>query len=444
MAKDKAETLAIVQKFSDYYEMMGDFLRDDVYPALDALETEAKVGGPADYIDMIVAEIDRHRQVMNGLWVAVRRLCFTVNMPLGAYAGSAAPTQSPTVNLSLFNDKLVADTEEVASIGITSGAFSPAGGNVGTGSIIEVLEAPDGQTLEAGHNETITVRCCSILPGNEAAFCITGGERKTMHADEDMGTGNAGFGYTYDWGYGVNDFSSLTTHMVTSERPEFTSYNGGDRRNMIGSNGNFEEPIGTGAEKIKGAIITSGESNVAIEASTPIAGDQSLRLNDACSMYFELVGTTIHRPEFTTLLMRRRGTIAGDLTIQFESGPLGSPTAHKTLVVAVGSESADAVVRKSISYNVPAALGELPRIRLTLGATTGSGSIEIDEKVSGACILFDNNRAVAVVDGVTKFRKGDSFSATNALANTGKIQQMLVELFGRGVRHAGTADYWED
>lgn len=442
MPKSAAQTRELLRLMVAFRELTRDYL-ESAATSLEDIIGEIPVGGMEEHLEIMLEEANRMRDILNAIEVNVRRFVLSVNMPLGALAGSPAPSQSLAQNISLFNKYLIDSGESVKSASLTRTAFSPAGGNVGNGSVIEVTTGADGIALQAGHNEQITLRAVSIAANRRAAFSIQGSELKLYHFDSNMGTGSNGNGYAFNWGAVSSDFSRETPILFTDDAPEVVSWDGSDSRNMV-VNGAFEQELTSGDSKVPGGTFLSGAANVTEEVTTPIAGTRSLEATGDFELEFPCVGDVIGRPEFMTMLYRRRGTITGNLSLIYRSGPSGSPTDHFTETVALGSVTADEILRIARGFVVPTALGDNPRVVIKLASVGGAGSVEFDELVRGVCSLFDSNRAIAVVDGTVKFRIGDLFTGGNdyTWAPDTAFQRNFIELFGRSVRHESSPTFW--
>jgi hypothetical protein len=212
-------------------------------------------------------------------------------------------------------------------------------------------------------------------------------------------------------------------------------------------NGDFEADEGSGTtgldEKIVGANILSGASAVSIYQTSPLVGESMLKITGNCEVEWPTVGDTVNRPEFVSFLIRRRGTLTGTLTVKYRSDVAGVATDHATLLtITISGLTADVTYLKKAGFVVPAALGTNPRLVFIYSSANLSGSIEVDELVRGSLSVYDSNRAIAVVDGTTKFRVGDVFTASNTITWTSTVQRMFIELFGRSVKHANPAVYW--
>lgn len=440
-AKTKEQTRIILRKTALFWKLWRDFMQDEVIPALDDYEAEIRVGDPADYKLVMLRQVDDFRDLLNGTWDQVREFCAAVNMPLGDYAGSNAPSQSEAFNVSLFNDKLVEDGESVESTGVVKGALAPAIGNTGNGETVELHVDAAGFEMDSGHHETVEVACCTVQSDGQAAFNLTGGERKFDHASSQMGTGNSGNGNLYDYGAGKHEFSRSVQQVVTGIDQRLVAYHGGDARNML-VNGNLEADLLEGDEKVPGALILSNEANIQAEESTPILGLRSLKFIGNAAIEFTQNGDIVGRPQFTGVLVRRRGTMTGNFKLIYRSGPALSPTDHFTETVSIASLSADQVVRVKVPYTVPDSLGVNPRIVLQVDTAGGSGALEFDELIGGKLALFDTSRAIAVMQGTIPFRRRDRFTGATTVPDAGHIQRMMVEVFGRSVAHTTLGSYW--
>lgn len=440
MAKTKAEVRTLWRLFYALLEKIRTHL-EDISPDIATIETEIKVGGPEDYMAKMLADLEILKSQLNAYWQESLNWCAGINMPLGAYAGSPNPTGSEAVNISLFNDKLVADGESVVSLGLSKNALAAAGGNTGTGVVVELNQDMNGVELEAAHTENILLRCVSLTVGRRAGFALVGGPRKEEHWDDQMGNGDGGNGYVYEWGHGKNDFCRATQHAVTTEFPEIVSWDASDERNMV-KGGNFEAEWGTGDTKIPGATIISGEATITEETTTPLVGDKCAEASASFEIEFPTVGDIVGRPEFSSLIYRRRGTIEGTLSVIYRYGTAGAPTDTTLENITVAGLTADVVYHHTKGFVVPAALGINPRTVIKFTKTAGTGSIEFDELIRGALTMYDSNRAFAVIDGVTKFRRGDSFSGSNSITYATTFQRHVVELFGRSIKHSGVGSYW--
>lgn len=440
MAKTKDQTRTLWRYYYNLLEKIRAHL-EDIDGDIATINTEIDVGGPEEYMVKMHADLDILKAQLKAYWQESLNWCAGINMPLGAYAGSANPVGSEAVNVSLFNDKLVADGESVISLGLTQTPFAADGGNTGTGVVVELTTGVDRISLEGAHEETIRLRCVSLTVGRRAGFSLIGGQRKEDHWSDQMGNGDGGNGYVFDWGHGKNDFCRATQHVVTSEFPEVISWDGSDERNMV-TNGNLEGAWGTGNSKIPGATIISGEANITEETTTPLVGSKSAETSDSCEIEFPTVGDIVGRPEFSSLIYRRRGTITGTLEIIYRHGPASSPTDTSLESIAIGGLTADQVYHHKQGFIVPADLGENPRTVIKVTKSGGTGSVEFDELIRGALSLYDSNRAIAVIDGVTKFRRGDGFTGSNSITYNTTFQRHVVELFGRSIKHSGGGSYW--
>lgn len=413
----------------------------DIETDFATLETEIPLGGPESYIEVLKDGFQTLKGLANGYWVAHQDFMSLIHMALGAYAGSQAPTGSAAVNISAFNDKLWADGEAILSATITKNAWAAGGSNTGNGEVVELTTGTDGLEMQAVHAESLKMECVGPGLNGRSRFNLQGSERTYFLWDDAMGTGNLRGGYRFDWGSGANEFSDAQRLLVTSEEAALVAWTGDDRRNMV-QNGAFEEPLGTGTTKIAGATILSGEANIGLETSTQIKGDQSLQFTGDGALEFPTQNSQVGRVEFMSMWIARRGTKTGTLTIKYRSGTTASPTDHFTITQDISALTADVLTLKKLAFVVPAAVGVNPRIRVELATSGSTGSLDCDELVGGVCSLFDSNRALAIIEGTTKFRRGDVFTASTSVGAYQPYQRMFAELFGRSVKHANPAVYW--
>lgn len=441
MAKSKAQVLQLLDDMTEIYEQ-GRTYAQGLATLLVALRTEIEVGGPEDYMKFMLEEVREMEHALIGFWAQHRKLMRSINMPLGAYAGNPNPTGAMAPNISMFNDKLVDDSEAILSQTITKAAWTADGGNTGTGRVIQLTTGADLLEMDCGHAESLKLKCESIGMAGRAQFMLSGGSRKFFPFEDDEGTSNIRGGYGFDWGAGDNEFTRDVDIVVTDNKNMMVAWHGADHRNMVPQNGDFEQELGSGNTKVVGGTFLSGEANVVEDVTTPIVGDRSLSASGDFEIEFPLVGDRVGVPQFITLLLRRTGTKTGNFKIRYRTGTAGAPTDHFTATQSLAGLVAGTVTPLNLAFVVPVALGINPRVVLSLDTSGSAGSIEFDELVAGVLSLFDSSRAIAIVDGATKFRKGDLFTSSLTITTDQPYQRMFNELFGRSMAHANPAVYW--
>jgi hypothetical protein len=447
MAKTKEQVRTLLRDLSEIREDARAYLNTDFWPKIRALKDEIVTADvPAEWMSIFEEYRLDQEDAANGFWAVMDDLMRQIHMPLGEYAGNTTPTSSEAANISLFNEKLLADSEAIETRGASKVALTPDGGNSGDGVAIELWTGADELDLDCGHTESLTMKCVAISSGGEGHFNLRGGEYKKA-LSEDQGTGDDRDGYLYNWGETPDEFSAAIHSLVTTDEAILKSMNGADSRNMVRDGGFEREQIGEDDEvgKIHGALILSGDpENVTLNDATPIRGTQNLNIGDdnANEIEFPLVGNLVGVPQFQTFLFARRGTITGNLNFIFRSGPASAPTDHFSITpIVIGSLTADVVTRATLAFVVPKDVGENPRIVIETDTVAGTGSIDIDELVAGVMSLVDSNRSVMLVEGLLPFERGDKFVGSNTMG-TAPFQRMFNELFGRSIAHDGTPVYW--
>lgn len=445
MAKTKAQTRTLLREMVTMFDNIRDHLTTELQANYETVKAEIEKGSPGDYAMHMQEALEDLADAANEYWVAARMFMRMIHMPLGAWAGSEDPTGSQAVNISKFNQKLIDNGESIVDLGLTKNAFSAAGGNTGNAVVVEITDDPNGDDMEGAHNESLTLECISIGSNGRPQWALYGNERKRFLFDEDMGTGNNKGGYMFDWGAVPSDFSKLIKMLRTNSSASLVEWDGGDQRNMV-VNGNMEADIGSSGddEKIPGATIISGESNIDVETSNPITGEQSLKISGNAEIEFPLIGGgRSGLPLAMSCWIQRVSTFSGNFDFIFRSGPSGSPTDHKTVSETIGGLTAGTNTNESDGVIIPNDVGEQPRLVLKVSSSGGSGSLLVDMLVGALASLFDSNRALAIMSGPTRSRRGDKFTASNVIASSpAPFQRMFVELFGRSLTHSASGSYW--
>lgn len=443
MAKTKAQTRTMLRNMITMFDNGRDHLVDEFMANYDTVKSAIDTGDPAAAF-LMHEKLEDLADAANEYWVAHRAFMRTINYLLGELAGVEDPLGDEATNISAFNEYLIDNSEDVVDLGLTKTAFSAGGSNVGDSVVIEINDGPDGEDMEAAHNETLQLKCVSLSSSGRPQWSLSGSSRKRFLFDPDMGTGNVKGGYLFNWGTSDEDWSPQIKLARTNPKPVLVEWDGSDQRNMV-INGDFSKAIGSSGndDKVPGATINSGESNVGYETSSPIEGDNSLEFDGDVEMDFPLIGgNRVGLPLFASVWIQRVGSFAGTFNLKVVSGPNGSETVHETATESIGGLTAGVDTHKSVALAIPDDVGENPRIRLETTGTSGGGSLLIDKLVGGLATLFDSNRAIAIVSGVTRSVRGDVHDGQNAISSATPFQRMFVEIFGRSVAHSASGTYW--
>jgi hypothetical protein len=440
-SKTPSETRDLLRLMVKNYDDARSYLDGDFRQNMSDVIDEIPVGTESDWKSLALLEAENLREIGNAFWVAHRIFMRNIAMALADVAGGE-PLGDEAAAISTFNDYLNDEGESVPSLGLTHDPFQADAGNVGDAVVVELFVGADGTTLDCGHNEELTLHCDSINPVGLANWRLNGEERQYFLFDDDRGTGNQDGGYAFDWGAGEHEFTRSVSTFTTSTRPQLQEWGSNSDSNML-KNGDFRSEIASGPRKIAGAVILDGEANVDLTVTNPIFGNQSLQLSGDMEMEWATPGARVGRPEFIHMLVRRNGTFTGTLRIRFRSFDTdGTPINHVLVEQDIATMTAGDVVPLSIPFVVPNSLGDRPVVYLEVDGSGGTGSLDVDNLTRGVLSLFDSNRAIAVVRGPTRSRKGDKFVGGNTITDPTPIQRMFNECFGRSVRHSAGGDFW--
>jgi hypothetical protein len=442
MAKNKSQTISLVQAAVDLFDTINAFGAGDFSTDCQALLTAIEAGDneaeDSELLDAARTVLDS----MNSLAQSINSLALPLSKSLGRYAGSPNLNDQQT-NLEYFNEKLIADSEAVETRGFSGKTTAtPDGSNVGTGTMLVYDLDPSGQTADIAHIEAVTLRCVhdatesGISAGNER-FLVTG-ESAEGNAWEEVGTGDSGGTYQTPFnGSGANALNPATPIVTTGD--EITVASGNSTSENLLLNGGFEQTFGASSSstKISGWTISTGTpGDITAETSNPIAGSQSLRFAGDATLTQELTGLVPHAPYAVRLLADGDPSVSAG-TVKLRIIDDSSTHAEASITISTSLQSATA------AFIAPDRAGVNLRVELEVDSLAGD-DVLVDEVVLTPMKLFDSGRAFAIIAGPVPFRYNDEFVNTVTSTDAGKVQRFWNRVFGAYATHDSTAVDWVD
>jgi hypothetical protein len=455
-AKTEGEVVTMTQKFGALELNARTYLAGTFLTDITAAFDQLTVGDDTPEQSIQMSALNNVIQAANGFYAAVKSACFTIHPTWGRLA-SSQDLSDPVTNLAALYDYLVAQTHEFKSRGLSKNAWAAGGSNTGTGTVLALNTDPQGEEADISHVGTLQFICKSdartrgVTAGNEVFSCYA--SKAGDYAWEEGGAGVSGGAYGYSsYGRGVYEYGEGYDTIQTGD--EVTAISAGNTGVNLISNGDFEQALnGTGTDKIPSFTITGTASHFSLTSTSGdlIKGTYSLDNatgGDVITQYLTAGGLPPKTPMALTVLYRvpndgSSGTITGNLTIVLKD----DNTTHQTLTIAVGSATLDAITRGSLTFIAPTAVTKNLRIEVTFptyGGTSTDKRVYIDELILAPLKQLDGGRAVGIFAGATDFVYNDAFTASTTDAATGKMQKFCNLVFGRYMRHAGSADTWTD
>lgn len=381
------------------------------------------------------------------LYNAVAALFRSLHPTFGRYAGSIN-LGSQEKNLQALHDKLITDVESTTSRGLTKFASWTPGTNEGDGAFIVRNTDVNGTSMDISRIETLTLTCAKAdtetgVPTGGGEFTVEGGS-KADHKWDEGGSGET-LGYNQaQHGLSVNDWHRSVLKLRGGAR--LKSVGGASATGNFFDNGDFESALGSGATKIVGYDIVTGESALSLETTEANAakGLQSLRANGNFNMTQDLVGKTGIRElqpyHLTGYILANANVTAGTVTLKIMSD-VGIPaveTTHATVTQDTTGLTDDTWTRLTgATFLLPTSVGENLRLEVELTGYTGTDYVKFDEFVLAPLRLYAG-RAMAIISGLVNWRVGDSATGVTTSTDAGTFQKALNRHHQRWVEHAGT------
>lgn len=342
--------------------------------------------------------------------------------------GSNATSASQALT-DIFNG-MTAASETVTSRGWTHGSIFTGVGNVGTGTVYRLYTDKNNSVIEAG----------SLVGG------IT-----SVEVQNDKNTGaTEGSERAIIRGYGVppTDALSLGTAPGGSTTIAATRSESGKLNNS-----SFETYSGTGATlAFTGWTTTTPASSAAntsiyYRKAPGLTTGTSLEFtdNNAVTQWISNAASRfdLNQPVFLIVRYRRKNSCDGSLTIRLGSkteavADLTTKTDATWFDLILGVADSDGWYDNFKEDNV----GLGVRIAVTLASRT-TGELLIDNIILAQPSVFDG-KYYLLTAGQTDFLKGDYFTFTDVVLNTGRIQTTMARLFGVHLPHTAIGATYTD
>lgn len=451
--KTESQVLAQLQDYVGLLLVVRDFLEGPFELALENIADELAVADEQAETAIQSQALAQVRQQGAALFNQVLSFCQTLHPTLGRLAGAPNPLGVGAANIAKLNDYLVGATKHVKSRGLTFAAWTAGGSNVGTGSVIRLVTDLNGEQMDCAHPDAaLRLRCIqSAGPGvseGQEPFDLIGSAIGWPW--EDANLGGAGRGYTPSWGYGIKEFSGQQGQINSSENAVvIRAMSGGSNNNLI-QNGNCEAAAlaASGNDKFSGVTFVSGATNVALNETSPIHGDQDFKITGNCKFYFPLRARAI-RPKtaiaFGAILKRIEGD---DMDLDITLKIIDDSSTHKTITLDETGLTANAIDANYDAVVLPANIGENLRLEIEVtnftASTPATDYLLIDEFIVGQMFALDGGQCILPVAGVTPFKQDDLFTSSVTSTDAGLLQYFFNRVFGRYLTHEGTAGTWTD
>lgn len=323
-------------------------------------------------------------------------------------------------------------TETVKNRAWTYGSIAAGVGNTGTGTIYRLTTDKYGGTIETG-----------AFPGGIVKAEITGDKNTGRQSGTEQASLNGSGVIPTDYLYlGTCPASSTTLTAYRAQdgilsNPNFSTYTD-DGSNVTATSWTFDATTKT-------TKLDVDVSNYYRKQSDGSAGVTIKFMdNNAATQYVTSASSSIDttKPCFLIVRYYRYSTCDGTLTIR-----LGSKTEAVTLSSVSDTTWLDLVLGVSDSDgwydNFKEDSGGLgARIKIELTSRT-TGALGIGEVILAQPVQYDG-KWYLMTAGRTDFIKGDSFTFTDSVSNTGRIQTTLARLYGKHLPHTSGSPTYAD
>lgn len=323
-----------------------------------------------------------------------------------------------------------AATETIKNRAWTYGSIAATAGNVGTGTVYRLTTDKYAKTIETG-----------AFPGGVVKVEITSDKNTGRQSGTEQASIN---------GSGVipTDYIALGTcpagsSTLTAYRAQDGLLTGGNFSDAASDGSNVSATGWTFAYTTVTTKLAVDTTNYFRKQSTGAAGvTVKFMADNTATQYITQAASFIDptKPCFLILRYYRYSSCDGTLTLR-----LGSKTTTVTLTsvsdttwldVALGVSGSDGWYEKFKEDS--GGLGV--RIQVDLASRT-TGALGIGEIILAQPVNYDG-KWYLMTAGVTDFIKGDSFTFTDSVSNTGRIQTTLCRLYGKHLPHtSGTPTY---
>lgn len=323
-----------------------------------------------------------------------------------------------------------AASETVKNRAWTYGSISATAGNTGSGTIYRLTTDKYGNTIETGAFPGGVVKATIISDKN------TGSPSGTEQASLN-GNGISPVDYIY-LGTCPSSSSTLTAYRAQDgllSNPNFADYTD-DNVNIGATSWTFTATTKTTKLDVDTTYYFRKQATGAAGVTIKFMD------NNAAVQYVSSTGNAIDitKPCFLIVRYRRYNSCDGTLTIR-----LGSKTESIVLTTVSDATWYDLVLGVADSdgwyENFKEDSGGLgARIEIALASRT-TGELGIGEIILAQPIQYDG-KWYLMTAGATDFIQGDSFTFTDSVSNTGRIQTTLARLYSKHLPHtSGTPTY---
>lgn len=321
-------------------------------------------------------------------------------------------------------------TETISSRAWTYGSVANDALNVGTGTVYRLTTDKNGNAIEVG-----------AFPGGVTKIEVI--------TDKNTGA-TSGAESAKIYGYGRTPKDSINLGSAPSSEVTISAKKASDG---ILANGNFASYDDSGTN----VVVTSWTFGTATKATHvnidtvyyfrnidyATAGKSvKLLLDNTMTQYLLNASSRINPdlPVFLIVRYRRDSNCDGVLTIT-----LGSKSENVTLTTVLNATWLDLVLGVADSDgwydNYKSDTSNLGvKIEIALSSRT-TGTLDIGEVILAQPTYYDG-KYYLLTAGATDFLKGDNFTFTDSVANTGRIQTTLARLYRKHLPHtSGTPTY---
>lgn len=321
-------------------------------------------------------------------------------------------------------------TETISSRAWTYGSVANDALNVGTGTVYRLTTDKNGNAIEVG-----------AFPGGVTKIEVI--------TDKNTGA-TSGAESAKIYGYGRTPTDSINLGSAPSSEVTISAKKASDG---ILANGNFASYDDSGTN----VVVTSWTFGTATKAThvnidtvyyfrniDPATAGKSVKLllDNTMTQYLLNASSRINPdlPVFLIVRYRRDSNCDGVLTIT-----LGSKSENVTLSTVLNATWLDLVLGVADSDgwydNYKSDTSNLGvKIEIALSSRT-TGTLDIGEVILAQPTYYDG-KYYLLTAGATDFLKGDNFTFTDSVANTGRIQTTLARLYRKHLPHtSGTPTY---
>lgn len=321
-------------------------------------------------------------------------------------------------------------TETISSRAWTYGSVANDALNVGTGTVYRLTTDKNGNAIEVG-----------AFPGGVTKIEVI--------TDKNTGA-TSGAESAKIYGYGRTPTDSINLGNAPSSEVTISAKKASDG---ILANGNFASYDDSGTN----VVVTSWTFGTATKAThvnidtvnyfrniDPATAGKSVKLllDNTMTQYLLNASSRINPdlPVFLIVRYRRDSNCDGVLTIT-----LGSKSENVTLSTVLNATWLDLVLGVADSDgwydNYKSDTSNLGvKIEIALSSRT-TGTLDIGEVILAQPTYYDG-KYYLLTAGATDFLKGDNFTFTDSVSNTGRIQTTLARLYRKHLPHtSGTPTY---